>query len=162
MRRIVSYTLLTVLLVALHSTLVNVISIGTAIPDVLLIWIVYISITSTQLNGTLAGFAIGLLVDLISGNDGMLGLSALTKAVAGFLAGYFYNENMTEQTLAGWKFVFAVGVVSLLHNAVYFLIFLQGTEISWWRIVALHGIPSALYTTTLATVPMFVFRRKYS
>ena len=68
---------------------------------------------------------------------------------------------MTEQTLAGWKFVFAVGLASLLHNGVYFLIFLQGTDISWWRAVALHGIPSSLYTTTLAMVPMFVFRRKY-
>ncbi len=91
----------------------------------------------------------------------MLGLSAMTKTIAGFVAGYFYNENMTEQTLAGWKFVFAVGLASLLHNGVYFLIFLQGTDISWWRAVALHGIPSSLYTTTLAMVPMFVFRRTY-
>ena len=161
MRRIVSYALITLLLIALHSTLVNIITIGTAIPDVLVIWIVYIAITSTQLNGTIAGFIIGLLVDLISGNDGMLGLSAMTKTIAGFVAGYFYNENMTEQTLAGWKFVFAVGLASLLHNGVYFLIFLQGTDISWWRAVALHGIPSSLYTTPLAMVPMFVFRRKY-
>jgi len=161
MRRIFSYALITVLLITLHSTLVNVIMVGTAIPDVLIIWIVYIAITSTQLYGTIAGFTIGLLVDLISGNDGMLGLSALTKTLAGFVAGYFYNENMTERTLAGWKFVFAVGLASLLHNGVYFLIFLQGTDISWWRAIALHGIPSSLYTTTLATVPMFVFRRKY-
>ena len=161
MRKLFPYACITVLLVVLHSTLVNFVTIGSAVPDVLIIWIVYIAITSGQLTGTIAGFCIGLFVDLISGHDGVLGLSALTKSVAGFAAGYFYNDNMTEQTLSGWKFVMASGLASLLHNAAYFLIFLQGTDVGWWRAIVLHGLPSSLYTTALATVPMFVFRRKY-
>jgi len=40
-----------------------------------------------------------MVVDLLSGADGMLGLSALAKTIAGFVAGYFYNENKTLQTL---------------------------------------------------------------
>jgi rod shape-determining protein MreD len=159
MRTVSFHALVSFLLIAVQATLVNLVTIGPAVPDLLLIWIVYIGITTGQLRGTLFGFFIGLLLDTIGG--GMLGLSALTKTLAGFFAGYFYDENRTEQTLSTWKFVIIAGIISLLHNAIYFVIFLQGTSISWWRSLSLHGIPSALYTIILAILPMVVFRRKY-
>ncbi len=159
MRQFFFYLFLTLLFLVIHATLVNFLTIGDAIPDILIIWVVYIALTKGQMSGLLAGFAIGLFVDLISG--GVLGLSALTKALAGFSAGYFFNENKTEQTLSTWKFVIAVGISALLHNVIYFVIFLQGTDVGWWLALVLHGIPSTFYTTALATVPMFVFRRKY-
>ncbi len=159
MRQILFYVFLTLFFLAVHATLINYITIGNAIPDILLIWIVYIALTRGQMSGLLAGFFIGLFIDFISG--GVLGLSALTKTLAGFFAGYFFNENKTEQTLSTWKFVVAVGLAALLHNAIYFLIFLQGTDVGWWRALILHGIPSTLYTTALAMIPMFIFRRKF-
>ena len=161
MRQTLFFAFISIVLLVVHSTIINFVTLGNAVPDILTIWIVYIAIVSGQLSGTVAGFCIGLLVDVMSGNDGMLGLSAMTKTLAGFSAGYFFNENKTEQTLSTWTFVFAVGLATLLHNAVYFTIFLQGTDVGWWRAVVLHGIPSSLYTTALAVVPMSVFRRKF-
>jgi rod shape-determining protein MreD len=149
------------LFVVLHTTLARYVTIGTAIPDVVLIWVVYVALTRNQLTGTVVGFACGLLFDLMSGQDGMLGLAALCKTLAGFLAGYFHSENKTEQTLTTWRFVLIVGAAALLHDAIYFLIFLQGTDVGWSRALALHGAPSTLYTTALAVVPMVVFRRKF-
>ncbi len=161
MRQRLSFALISLLLIVLHTTLVNFVTLGTAVPDILLIWIAYLAITQGQISGTLFGFFIGLFVDIISGHDGMLGLSALTKTLAGFIAGYFFNENKTEQTLSSWSLIIVVGLCTLLHNAIYFLIFLRGSDVGWWQSVALYGIPSALYTTALAIVPMSVFRRKY-
>ncbi len=161
MRRVLSVVSLSLLLILLHTTLVNTVTLGTAVPDVLLIWIVYLAIQFGQIAATLLGFSIGLLMDLLSGHDGMLGLAALSKSLAGFLAGYFYQENKTEQTLSSARFVVAVGLAALLHNAIYFFIFLRGSDVGWWQAIAWHGVPSTLYTTALSIIPMSVFRRRY-
>lgn len=153
--------LLSFLLIIAQTTLAGLLTIGTAVPDILVIWLVYLAVVRGQLTATVAGFFIGLFVDLISGQDGVLGLSSLTKSLAGFMAGYFYNQNKIEQNLSSWRFVTATGLASALHNAIYFLILLQGTSIEWWRAIAVYGIPSTLYTLALAAIPMFVFRRKY-
>jgi rod shape-determining protein MreD len=161
MRRIGTYTLFSLLLVLLSTTLLRFLTIGDIAPDILLVWVVYIAIREGQMAGTVAGFLIGLAVDLLSGTDGMIGLAALSKTVGGFLAGYFYNENKTLQTLGGYQFLIAVGVVSLVHNVIYFLIFLQGTELSWWRIIVSHGVPGMVYTVAAGLLPMFVIARRH-
>jgi rod shape-determining protein MreD len=161
MRRAFSVASISLLLILLQTTLVNAVTLGTAVPDVLVIWIVYLAIQFGQIAATVLGFGIGLCMDLLSGQDGMLGLAALSKSLAGFLAGYFYHENKTEQTLSSGRFVAAVGFAALLHNAIYFLIFLRGSDVGWWQAITWHGVPSTLYTMVLSVVPMSLFRRKY-
>jgi rod shape-determining protein MreD len=161
MRDALSLAMISLILIVLQTTLAQFVTIVNAIPDIAVIWIVYVALTRGQIAGTIVGFATGLLFDLMSGEDGMLGLAALCKTLAGFFAGYFYHENKTEQTLSSWRVVVIVGVAALLHNAIYFLIFLQGTDVGWSQALGLHGIPSSLYTTTLALIPMAVFRRKF-
>jgi rod shape-determining protein MreD len=122
---------------------------------------VYLGITRGHAPATIAGFFLGLLLDLLSGHDGMLGLSSLSKCVAGFVSGYAFNENRTQQTLSGTPFVLITFGVSLVHNMLYFLIFLQGTDITLNQAIVGYGIPTALYTTAVGLIPMFVFARKY-
>ena len=115
--------LITLLLVALQTTIISFTSIANIIPDVMLIWIVYIAITQGQIPATAYGFGIGLLLDLVSGQ--FLGLSALSKTIAGFLAGYFYNENKIEMNIGNYQFLMFVGIASAVHNLIYFVIFTQ-------------------------------------
>jgi rod shape-determining protein MreD len=161
MRRAIGYILLSIVLLVFSTTLLEFLAIYSIVPDILLIWIVYLAIKEGQLAGMVTGFLIGLTFDLLSGPDGMLGLSALTKTFAGFLAGYFYNENKTFQTLGGYQFLLAVGFVTLMHHAIYFLIFLQGTDIGWGRTILLYSIPDTLYTTAVSLLPMFAIARKH-
>jgi rod shape-determining protein MreD len=161
MRRTIGYILLSIVLLVFSTTLLKFLAIYNIVPDILLLWIVYLAIKEGQLAGMVTGFLLGLTFDLLSGPDGMLGLSALTKTLAGFLAGYLYNENKTYQTLGGYQFLLAVGLVSLMHHAIYFLIFLQGTDIGWWRSILFYSIPDALYTTAVGLLPMFAIARKH-
>jgi rod shape-determining protein MreD len=161
MQRAIGYILVSLLLLLLSTTLVKFLAISEIVPDILLVWIVYVAIREGQIAGMTAGFLLGLVVDLLSGPDGMTGVSALAKTVAGFLAGYFYNENKTLQTLGGYQFIVAIGVVSLVHNVIYFLIFLQGTDMSWWRMILVYGVPTMLYTAAIGLLPMFAIARKY-
>jgi rod shape-determining protein MreD len=161
MRRIILYSLGSILIIILHTTLIKFLAVGDIVPDIVVIWIAYIAIRQGQIAGTVAGFALGLTLDLLSGQDGMVGLSALAKTVAGFTAGYFYNENKTLQTLGGYQFLIALGVVSLVHNLIYFIIFLQGSDIGTWGTIAKYGLPTTVYTAAFGLLPMFAFARKY-
>jgi rod shape-determining protein MreD len=150
--------LLSLGLIILQTTFVTFMSVFNIIPDVMLIWIVYIAITQGQIPATVYGFGIGLTLDLISGQ--FLGLSALSKTLAGFLAGYFYQESKIDVTLSNYRFLIIVGVIALVHNIVYFLIFTQGSEVGIVTAIFRFGIFSMLYTTVLAFIPMFAAMRK--
>lgn len=162
MRQSAGYILISILIVLLQTTLARYLAIESIAPDLLLIWIVSLALREGQSTATVAGFFLGLLFDLISGKDGMLGLAALCKTVAGFAAGYFYNENKIVQILGGYQFVLVVAVASIVHNVLYFIIFLQGTEVGWLDAVVLYGFPTTVYTAALALLPMFVVSRRSS
>lgn len=150
--------LITLVLITLQTTIVSFTSIANIIPDVMLIWIVYIAITQGQIPATVYGFGIGLIIDLVSGQ--FLGLSALSKTIAGFLAGYFFHENKIDINLANYQFLIFVGAASLAHNMIYFIIFTQGSDVDLFTAVFRFGLFSTIYTTFIAAIPMFVHARK--
>ncbi len=144
----------------MQSTIIPFFSIANITPDLLLIWIVFIGLKCGQIPGTLYGFGIGLIFDLVTG--GFIGLSSLSKSMGGFIAGYFYNENRTEILLGSYKFLLIILTVSVIHNFIYFLIFTQGTEISLYFALFRIGGTTALYTTSISIIPLLFFARKYS
>jgi len=146
--------------VVAHTTLTKFIIIGGIVPDIPLIAVVYLALRRGQVAGTAAGFGMGLALDLLSGADGMLGLSALAKTTAGFIAGYFYNENKMNQTLGGYQFVIVVAFASAVHNLLYFLVYLQGSGLSWTMGLLRYGLPTTVYTAAVSVLPMFVSARK--
>jgi rod shape-determining protein MreD len=161
MQRTISSVPISLLLIVVQTTLCKFLAIGTVVPDVLMLWIVYLALRDGQVAGTTAGFCIGLTLDLISGSDGMLGLSALSSSVAGFIAGYFYNENKTFQLLGSYQYPLLAVLVTLVHNVVYFLIFLQGSGVGWWRTIVVYGFLASLYTAVFGLLPMFAIARKH-
>lgn len=144
----------------LQTLVVPLAAIGTIVPDVVLIWIVYLGITRGHIAGSTAGFFLGLLFDVMSGDNGMLGLSAFTRTIGGFLAGYAFNENKTLQTLSTSRFPLFVTLVALIHNQLLFMISLQGFDVPMQTVILRYGIPSTVYTGLVALLPMFVFARK--
>src|SRR5258706_12621890 len=111
MRKLIIYCFISMLLILAQTSLLRLVSLEGITPDILTIWIVYIALKEGQLSATLSGFCIGLIVDLITGN--FIGLAALTKTLAGFFAGYFYNENKTRLTLGSYRFPLIVLLTSL-------------------------------------------------
>lgn len=145
-------------LIALQTTIVSFMSVLNIIPDLMLIWIVYIAVTQGQIPATVYGFGIGLVIDLLSGQ--FLGLLALSKTIAGFLSGYFYHENKIDITLSNYRFLIIVGIITLVHNIVYFVIFTRGSDVGLFTAIFRFGIFSMLYTTALSSIPMFIAMRK--
>lgn len=161
MRQAASDIFVTLVVILLQTTIARYLTIGGLPPDITILWIVYLSIRRGSITGTTAGFFAGLTIDMLSGADGMLGLSALSKTVAGFTAGYFHNENKTLQTLGSYRFILIVAFAAALHNLIYFIIFLQGSDVGWWGAVMSYGLPAAAYTAAAGLIPMFAFARRY-
>jgi rod shape-determining protein MreD len=152
--------LLSLVFLLLQTTIIRFLAVEMIVPDTVLLWIVYLAVRRGQIAATAAGFSLGLAFDLLSGPDSMLGLAALSKTVAGFVAGYFFNENKIAQTLGGYQFILIVVIASLVHNLLYFVIFLQGSGVTWSGSLLQYGIPTTAYTAALGLLPMFVFARQ--
>jgi rod shape-determining protein MreD len=156
--RYLRYGFISLLCILLQTKVMRLLTVDGITPDVLTIWIVYLALKEGQLSGTLWGFALGLLFDL--GTGGFVGLSALAKTIAGFSAGYFYNENKTHLTLASYRFLLIVLLVSVIQNTLYFVVYSQGSEVGLLRAVFEVGLATAFYTTTWTLLPMFAFARR--
>lgn len=146
-------------LLLLQTTFVPFLSIGGFLPDPLLLWVVYVAIRRGQMEATITGFLVGLLQDAVSMQ--FFGLSALTKTIAGFVAGYFFSDNSTEQTLGSYRFLTILFLSSFIHNIVYYGIFLQGIQDSVFSTMIEFSIVTSLYTVVVGVFPMFTFVRKY-
>lgn len=146
-------------LLILQTTFIPFLSISGFLPDVLVIWLVYFAIRRGQMEAIIAGFIVGLFQDIITTQ--FFGLAAFSKTICGFAAGYFFNENNTEQMLSSYRFLFIVLLSSMVHNLTYFGIFLQGVEGSLFASLIEFTLATSLYTTALSTLPMFTFARKH-
>ena len=158
MQQYIRYSIVTLFLLVLQTTIIPFVSIANIVPDILIVWIVYVAIKLGQIPATVVGFMIGIAVDLVGGH--FIGLSALSKTIAGFFAGYFYNENKIDYTIGNYQFLIIVGFSSFFHNIIYFVIFVQGSEIGFWTAIFRFGLFSTIYTVAFAVLPMFVFSRK--
>ena len=149
-----------IVILLIQSTFMPYVALGGILPDLFIIWLVYLALRRGQVEAMVAGFGAGLLQDIVATK--FIGLAALTKSVSSFAAGYFFNENTAEQTLGSYRYVFIVALSSLLHNLLYFGIFLQGSEGSFLKSLIVLSFSTTLYTTVISIVPMFAFSQKFS
>jgi rod shape-determining protein MreD len=147
-------------LLLLQTTFLPFISLSGYLPDLFILYLVYIALRRGQIEATVSGFIIGLLQDIITTH--FFGLATLSKTIAGFVAGYFFNENTAEQTLGSYRYVLLVALCSVVHNLIYFVFFFQGNSSSLVYSTIESTIGMTLYTCVLSVLPMFFFSRKYN
>ena len=91
MRKVILSSAIAALFFALvQSVILSNITVLPAIPDLVLILVVYISLMNGSTAGCTAGFISGLIMDFASAAP--LGLNAMTKTIAGFAAGKFHTS----------------------------------------------------------------------
>lgn len=124
-------------------------------PDLLIILLVFFTLKNGQLFGTVTGFFFGLIFDLISGS--LLGTVMFSKTLAGFIAGYFYNENKVDLYLSSYAFPLIVLLVTLVDSIS--LSFLTSFDLST-NIIALffyQGLLPGIFTAVLCFIVTFFY-----
>jgi rod shape-determining protein MreD len=140
-------TLLALLVaVVAQVALAPALSIGDVVPNFLLILVVTVALVEGPVSGATAGFAAGLLFDLVT--TGPVGPMALVLTITGYVAGLI-QANMFA---AGWLGPLTVLFLASLASSMAYGVALEalGLLSSFWRAFLLVMLPSAVYNTALA------------
>lgn len=146
------YAIVALLLVVFSVLWLKLIAIGGVTPDLLLILCVWVAISEGQYAGMLFAFAVGMIFDITSAD--VLGSNGLAKTVAAFVAGYFYIEAKSDRTLGSARFLAIVTISAIIHNLLYYFLYIRPSEISFWGFFLKYGLAATLYTTVIAVIPM--------
>ncbi|MEJ2636179.1 MAG: rod shape-determining protein MreD [Calditrichia bacterium] len=138
----IRYILFFLVALLLQITVVKYIQIFNWRPDLVLIVLVYFSLRKGPNWGMTAGFLSGLVQDLLSTH--YIGLSALSKTIAGFVAGSLQGK-FAERA----EFFLTLLISGLVHDFVYFMIYTMGENFSLQSSIFLYTIPNMMYTLLL-------------
>ncbi|MFH1196918.1 MAG: rod shape-determining protein MreD [bacterium] len=142
-------------LAVIQLNIVPYIAIGTVRPDLILILLIYLTLKNGQIYGSIIGFVFGFFFDLFSG--GMLGASMFSKTAAGFLCGYFYNENKIDYSTSSISFVFIVLITASLDSFLNSILPLKDFNITALDLIFNSGILPGFYTA-LVSFPVILIK----
>jgi len=142
----------------LQITVVPFIRLAGIIPDLILIILVYYSISRGQLYGTILGAVYGLLMDLISGN--LLGLSMISKTIAGFAAGYFTGETKKDTNVSTYNFSLIVLLCSFIDTIIFSFFSTFDLQTNILYILFEQALLPSLYTAVVSILFIFYPFRK--
>lgn len=168
MRRFVQVSLIVLAALLLQSGLAPSMSIGGIVPNFLLLVVVTLALATGPNEGAAAGFAAGILFDLLG--SGPIGPMALVLAITGYFAGMLHEAMFAE----GWLLPLTVlAIAALISEFAYaFVLDLLGATYPFWKTLVTRVLPGAVYNTALALLiypwlvrllrherPMKTFRR---
>jgi rod shape-determining protein MreD len=145
-------------LLLIQTTIIPFLSIGTVIPDLILILLVYYSITQGQIYGSILGFIYGFLFDIITGS--LLGSAMIAKTLAGFTAGYFSSENKQEQYLISYNFALIVMLSSLIDSTISAFFSSINFTSNIFMLFFQFALLPTIYTATIALMVMIFYPKK--
>ena len=156
--RLIWYTIAALFLLLAQLNL-GLISVENVVPDLLVIYVVILALLEGQFSAIIGGFLVGLAYDWISSD--IDGANALSTMFAGFVAGFFYEENLEVQGAIGtFRFLGIVAGATFVHNIIYYFFYVQPADLSFWNFFLRGGLAGVLYTTVIAAVVMLVAARK--
>jgi len=148
-------------LLVVQTTIIPLFAFLNAVPDLILILLVFYSIVNGQIYGTILGFVFGFLFDLITGS--LLGSAMLSKTIAGFIAGYFSNENKRDIYLRSYAFSLIVLLSAVIDSMVYSFFSTADIQKNLLLIFFEQGMVPGLYTAALSIlVIIFIPKRGIS
>ncbi len=156
----IKYYLILLLLIIIQNRFIWLISISSynIFPDLVLIMVTYIGIKKGKITGCIAGFAAGILLDILAGS--FIGLSALSYTLAGFIAGFFYEsdpEKMRAKRLLT-IITLTVFVSSFIYYEIYFVV--SPNPQSFIEIIYKFVAPTMVYTVLVGLILIFFPKRK--
>lgn len=147
------YIIVYFLLLFAEKNLLHFIAIKGIVPDLILIFVIIISLRENKSKATSIGFVAGLIQDIFS--TYFFGLSALTKTIVGFW-GVFFQQPKKKYMLS--SYTIAVVILVLIHDIIFGIIYNLGTHSGFFRLMFQFVLPRALYTLLFAVITYLSFK----
>jgi rod shape-determining protein MreD len=133
----------------LQQTLIQLISIGSIKPDLVMVVLVAVSMRYGSLVGLFSGLAIGLVQDVYAIEA--LGANAMAKCLVGYGTGLL--DEKVIKVMPATKVLF-LGVAFLVHDLVYSLAAgFHGS--AFWNALLTRTVPSGIYTLLLGSLVFY-------
>jgi rod shape-determining protein MreD len=145
-------------LLLIQTTVIPLLAIDTVTPDLILILLVYYSITQGQIYGSVLGFIYGFLIDIITGTT--LGSAMIAKTLAGFTAGYFSSENKIDQYLISYNFALIVLSASLIDSTINAFFSSVNFTSNIFMLFFQFALLPAIYTSAIALMGMIFYPKR--
>ena len=137
--------------VVLQTTVVPLMQIGNARPDLLLLVIVSTSLVFGRVAGISIGFFSGVLWDLLTAQ--IFGMYTLAKLITGYVMGGFEKKVFKDNLILP---VVAVFIATFIHECVlYISAFILEIKAPFWLMLGQNMLPNALYNCLLAPFVYF-------
>jgi len=150
----IKYCIIYFLLLFIEKNLLHLISIKNVTPDLVLIFIIIISLRESKNKSTAIGFFAGLIQDVFT--TGFWGLSALTKSIVGFW-GCFFRQPKKQYSLSYYAVI--VSILVLIHEIIFGVIYNLGTHVGFFRLLFEFMLPRAIYTAVIAIIIYMIFKQ---
>jgi rod shape-determining protein MreD len=145
------YFFLIIILICLTVTVFPYLSIKEKSPDILLIFIIFLAQRKGVMKGQVAGFCLGLLMDLLSG--GFFGTRSASYLIIGNVAGYIYRRFIVTEL--------SVKVLIMFLMASFYSLLIYLFRIIFYKISFLTYISNIwvfiLYTTLISPLFFVIF-----
>ncbi len=141
-----------------QTTILPLIAIKGIIPDLIIILLVYYSIMLGQMTGTILGFVYGFFFDVITGS--LLGTSILSLTIAGFVAGYFSNENKRDIYFKNYIFVLIVAMCAIINSLLNSFFVSVDLNTNMMSLLLNLGILPALYTSLISIIVIVFYPKR--
>jgi rod shape-determining protein MreD len=154
-RKLLMFVGLVLCVIVYQTLLADLLTVGSARPDLILILIVWLTLTRDLTWGVSFAFLAGIIED--SHTPQFLGLGAFLK-IAGAVAVYLISRRVRTDRL-----IIKIGMVAavvLAHDVLYFLV-VYSFDVQLGFATLFHTIiPSAAYTSVIAAVVLYLAERQ--
>lgn len=151
MRYIVLF-LLPYIAIFLQSTIFSFYSIKGAIPDLVLVFVVFFALLNGAYKGTVYGFLCGLMEDLYMGR--FIGINALSKGLTAYILGKLQGNVFKENIFVG---VMGVFIGTILNSCFLFLLSIVSFETFHIDISMLFSIFYQGLYNILISAPIYIW-----
>lgn len=155
--RIGLYALFSIFLALLQISVVPLIEIFESIPNLLLLFSIWIVLREGKLIGFSSAFVLGIIYDVFTLQ--VLGVSSFAFLVSSLIASFFYRKDKEILVLAHYGFLFIVFFSAMSANLIQNIFYLRLSQIDFWISFVYKWLGNTLYTTFLSTIPLYISYR---
>jgi len=154
------FIVLIITVILQSSNIIEGLKIGNIKPNLILLYVIYVSLNSSLIMAETMGFFAGILEDILS--QSLIGINALSKTLLAFFLNNFKTRIYTEKTFSVIIVVFFTTIIIKLFYFLLISIFVN--RVNFYYTILKIIFPESLYNSAVSIIvfPLFhsIFTRR--